>query len=244
MRNIIIATIFALAPFGASATDLPVIGRIVADHDIVLSANRGGQIVELSVKNGQKVPSGTPIARSHCAEDQARYQASLASSKALELELKSQEQLREYGSATPLQVEKAQADWDRSLAEANIYKQSIQDCTILSPIDGTIVQVFVDPFEFVDRGNDLVRIVDDGDRYVEFLAPVSWYAELISGDRVRVELAELGKTIFAQIDQIGVAIEPVSQTVRMRAKLAQTNTTIPVGIAGQVLRTNSAGDGQ
>ncbi len=226
----------------AAAQDLPVLGRVVPLQEAVISAPRSGHLVELRVEVADRIMAGELIARFSCQIEQAQHEAALAASRSLELQYRSQEQLREFASTSVLEVEIALAEWQRSLAEAEIHASVTAQCSLVAPFDGVISTTAVRNFEYVGAGQGIVRIIDQSQKFFEFLAPLSWLSERTIGDRIDLYFEAIDREVSATIDRIAPDVDAVSQTVRMRAIIedATNANAIPVGMPGMVRRENNS----
>lgn len=225
----------------AAAQDLPVLGRVLPLQEAAISAPRSGHLVELRVDMADRVTAGEVIARFACEIEQAQHEAALAASRSLELQYRSQQQLREFASTSALEVEIALAEWQRSLAEAEIHASVSAQCNVVAPFDGVISATTVRNFEHVGAGQEILRIIDYSQTFFEFLAPLSWLSDRAIGDRIDLYFEAIDHEVLATIDRIAPDVDAVSQTVRMRAIIDDAQSTIPVGMPGMVRRET---DGQ
>lgn len=219
-----------------AAQDLPVLGRVLPLQEAVISAPRSGHLVDLRVEMSDRVTAGEVIARFSCEIEQAQHAAALAASRALELRYRSQQQLREFASTSALEVEIALAEWQRSLAEAEIHASVTAQCNLVAPFDGVISATSVRNFEHVGAGQEILRIIDYSQTFFEFLAPLSLLSERAIGDRIDLYFEAIDREVSARIDRIAPDVDAVSQTVRMRAILDDAAAAIPVGMPGMVRR--------
>lgn len=225
------------------AQELPVLGRVLPLHEAVISAPRSGHLAELKGEMADRVSAGDEIARFSCEIEQAQHKAALAASRSLELQYRSQEQLREFASTSALEVEIALAEWQRSLAEAEIHGSVSAQCRVVAPFDGVISATAVRNFEYVGAGQEILRIIDNSKTFFEFLAPLSWLSDRAIGDRIDLYFEAINHEVSATIDRIAPDVDAVSQTVRMRAIIADAPYTIPVGMPG-VVRSEKVGEAQ
>lgn len=240
-RWLLICIFWLLAIPTATAQELPILGRTLPLHEVVISAPRSGQLVEFRFDIADRVSAGDIIARFSCEIEHAQREAALAASRSLGLRYQSQQQLLDFASTTALEVEIARAEWERSLAEAEIHAAAVAQCSIIAPFDGVISATSVRNFEYISTGQEIARIIDDSQKFFEFLAPVSWLRDATIGQRVHVIFDAIGAEVEGRIERIAPDVDAVSRTVRMRAVLDDETNLIPVGAPGRVRR---AGGGQ
>ena len=239
LGHVPILALYALNANPAFAQDLPILGRTLPHEGAVISAPRSGQLVELYVEMADRVSSGDVLARFFCEIEQAQENAALAASRALELQYQSQQQLQEFASTSALEVDIALAEWQRSLAEAEIYASILRQCTVVAPFDGVISSTRVRNFEYVTVGEEILQILDDTEKFFEFVAPITWLADRNIGDHVGIHFEAIQYEITGSIDRISPEIDPVSQTVRVWAVIYDEENIIPVGMAGHVNQSSN-----
>ena len=234
--GLIFLALCLLALRSANAQELPILGRTLPLQDAVISAPRSGQLTELRFQMGDRVKAGDLIARFACEIERAQRAAAAAASRALELQYRSQKQLREFASSSQLEVEIALAEWEQSLAEANVHEAAVSQCEIVAPFNGVISATSVKNYEHVSAGQEIARIIDDSQKFFEFLAPVSWIRDVKIGQRVTVSFEAMDAEVEGRIQRIAPDVDAVSQTVRMRAVIKDRDNIIPVGVPGRIHR--------
>lgn len=157
-------------------------GKLQAATTVKVSANISGDLVELPVREGDRVRRGDLVARvdgrRHAAQVKqqealraaatAELQAERAVIARLEQDLRRVERLARVGDASQAELERAQADLRAEQAKADAAQERIAQAdaaladarhllsfaTILAPIDGIVVTRAKQPGERV-RGSDL-----------------------------------------------------------------------------------------
>ncbi|HAE87648.1 TPA: efflux RND transporter periplasmic adaptor subunit, partial [Candidatus Marinimicrobia bacterium] len=130
-------------------------GRVKPVTQVDISANVAGEIIEMNVKDGQNVHKGQVLAQL----DKVRYEAAVVSARAVysstkvafekaKKDLKRAQALYESGNLSQADLDQALAEYENiqsNLAQAESGLKQAEDnlskTTIISPIDGTIIQV-------------------------------------------------------------------------------------------------------
>jgi multidrug resistance efflux pump len=133
-----------------------------------------------------------------------------------------------------LDVTLAKADYDKARAELNIASLNVERCSVKAPFDGTVVQLLVNQFESVDLRRNLIEIVSSLDLEIEVIAPADWLKRLSNGQTAKIDIDELGVTSNVEIIAMGGAVDPVSQTVLIRARFINPPKDILPGMSGVV----------
>lgn len=227
--------VFALCATASTAQELPVLGRIVGLSSADLSASRTGQIIELHAKVGDQVQHNDKLVSIDCAIDEARLAATQAAVEAQKLTYESKKQLLEYSSATALEVDVAYAEWQRSEADSVVRQSILEKCAVNAPFNGVVTKWFVDPFEYVQEGDPVLRLIDISELQIEFRAPVDWLSHVQVNDALNIKLDALSLSTMANVSQIDPEVDAIDQTVRIKATIQQLTDKIPLGAAGRVI---------
>lgn len=151
-------------------------GRIVCapDHEVTLSAEIGGVIASLPVKEGGRVRRGETLAQlageDHLAtavEAKARVDELTAELAWARHELERQQRLRATGGVTQQILDRARHDHEtagarleQARAAARRAVVQVERTRILAPRDGTLITRLVDPGEHVTPGTPLLVLAD------------------------------------------------------------------------------------
>ena len=157
-----------------------------------------------------------------------------AQTKASKAQLENARDLEKMRSIGALDVTLAKADYDRARAELKIASLNVERCSVKAPFDGTVVQLLVNEFESVDLRRNLIEIVSSSALEVEIIAPADWLKKVSAGQKASMDIDELGITSEIKIIAIGGAVDPVSQTVIIRAHFDNLPKEILPGMSGVV----------
>lgn len=187
------------APERASiAAEGRVVGR--AGFDATVGSEIAGVIEQVSVVVNQQVHEGEVIARlrsgelrAAVAEAEARVAEAESDVRLFESEVVRAKQLWQAEVGTRQAYERALRDVDaalakRSTAEASLrrLRASLGKSDIVSPIDGVVVERFVDAGETVDAGAAIATIVDPGRIRVDAEVDEFDVARITPGAAVRI----------------------------------------------------------
>ncbi|MDD5581695.1 MAG: efflux RND transporter periplasmic adaptor subunit [Candidatus Marinimicrobia bacterium] len=184
-------------------------GRIKPVMQVDISANVAGEIVQMNVKDGQKVHKGQILAEL----DKVRYEAAVTSAEATysstkaafekaKKDLQRAQALFESGNLSQADLDQTLTEYERvqgNLAQAESNLKQAEDnlakTTIVSPLDGTIIQVRKEAGEIALGSQfqaDIIMVVAD-------LAKMEVEVDVNENDVVRVFL---GDSVDIEIDAI------------------------------------------
>jgi len=147
---------------------------VKSETEVMLSAQRTGRVVKLTVKEGDYVKAGALIAQLDLTEETVQTTNALAQSKATyeeaEKNLKRSEDLFSTGmiaqqdlDAVRRAYEVAQAQYRSSVADAGVKR----DYSIIkAPFNGVIAKKYTEVGELLLPGKQIVQVVDPGRIYV------------------------------------------------------------------------------
>ncbi|TNE62712.1 MAG: efflux RND transporter periplasmic adaptor subunit [Alphaproteobacteria bacterium] len=201
----------------------------------VLSSQILAPIAAMPKQPGASFRAGDVLVTLNCDDYAAERAAGQAEVRQAKAQLQAQERLFELQSAGNLDVEIARAALDR--AEANLKLQDVRldRCTVTAPYDGAVVRWAAQPHQTVSVGNELIEIVGTGGLELELIVPSSWLAWLRKGNHVVARIDENGSEVVAEVSRLSARIDPVSQTIKIYAKITAGRDKLLAGMSGRAV---------
>ncbi len=131
-----------------------------AEKQADLLAKVTGEIRQLLVEEGDRVPSGSVLAVLDGDVQEVAWQEADARLRAYDLDLERLRNLHEKELASDKDLNNAQSKYDEALAQRAAMRLQLDYTNILAPFDGVIAERFVDPGQTVAIGTQLFSIVD------------------------------------------------------------------------------------
>jgi RND family efflux transporter MFP subunit len=206
MRVFICALLAAAAPLAAQdkieAVTKP-------SQDTVLSFVRPGQVAEVLVKEGDAVKAGQVLMRQDDkaelaqmeqlkaqAEDNTRIRAGEAKLAQTRVDLKKTEGARKEGAATELEVDHAKlevtmaelslelAKFEQEQAKRKYQEMRLQidRMRVVSPIDGVVERLLVEPGESVEAAGKIAQVVQIDPLWIDVAVPLAIARKLKRGE--------------------------------------------------------------
>lgn len=230
-----------------SAT-LWVSGTVISRNDSRIAAETDGRITWIA-EPGTVIEEGQAIARIDHTDLDLDLMDSEAQLGSLNAQLRYQEnnvtrlkQLASNNNAAANQLDEAQSQLDMTRqdikrAEVSIaqIKRRIDQSNVLAPFPGLVVERLIQVGEFVNRGNQIARLVDTEHREIRAQAPLSVAAYLQQGQEVSVDHDTLIST--SPIERIIPVGDERSRMFEVR--LAADNPALVVGSPVKVALPNS-----
>lgn len=214
-------------------------GLIKPEKKAILSSEISARIIKLPYKTGASFKKGNVLISFDCS----LYSAELAAAKAEHLarskRLENNRQLLGLNAISNIEVDISEAEVQRARADQEIAQVKVNQCSIQAPYDGRVVESLVNEYESVAKDQQLLSILNSEDLEIELIVPSMWLSWLRSGAKFRITIDEMGKTYNASVLEIGAAVDPVSQTVRIIGQFeADTDSVLP-GMSGEVVFENA-----
>jgi RND family efflux transporter MFP subunit len=205
---------------------------LVARHQVVLSSEVAARIAELPYRDGEAFEAGSPLVSFDCAAHRARLARATALRDRARAHAAAAQRLDRSGVNSRLEVETAMAEAAAAEAEVTLARLPVERCAVFAPFSGRVVELRIAPHQFVPEGTPLLEIIDHRQLEVEVVAPSAWLVWLRPGQRFLVSIDETRRDHAARIDRIGARIDPVSQTVKVYARLDEDAEDLLPGMSG------------
>jgi len=232
------------------ADSLEVTGTIKARVSAIISARIPGSIVELHVREGDRVRKGQLLARLEAVENAAQAAAASAgiddARQALD-EAVSRQKLADvtFERYRNLFAEQAvtRQEFDIKKSEQELASQGVNRAKarlrqareesraaaamagytrITAPVSGVITSKQADLGSNVFPGQPLLTIEDQGSYQLELAVPESFASSVMPGTNVQVSLDTLDKPFGARISEVVPSSDPASRTFIAKITLAAT----------------------
>ncbi len=193
----------------------------------VLSGELAARVKQLPLRPGEAFAAGDALVVLDCDLYQAQADKVSAEVRAAKIKRDNARELKALNSIGELDVALAQSEYAQSLAELRIARLNTERCIIKAPWDGRVVSVQVNAHENIRQQQELIEIVADRQLEAEVVVPAAWLNWLAPGQPIHLRVDDRDELVEAEISAIIPAIDAVSQTVLLRATLAQNTQLIP-----------------
>jgi len=125
---------------------------------------------------------------------------------------------------------------DMAYAQSNLEqaKRELGACTICAPFDGRVVRVLAHEHEWMQQGQVLIEVVDDGVLLAQFLLPSRLYRQVRLQAAIPVRLREVQEKTTARISHISATMDPASETFEVHATVDNRDHRLQSGMTGEV----------
>ncbi|WGK65634.1 efflux RND transporter periplasmic adaptor subunit [Croceiramulus getboli] len=213
-------------------------GSVTTKQNVIVYPEFAGTLTRVYVKEGQRVSKGQILAKiddgglsSQLA--QLEVQAALAKTT-----FERQQRLWEQQIGSEIQYLQAKANYEAQQNAVAQLKSQIAKTTVTAPFSGIVDDVITEQGTVVTPGaNQLFRIVNLQDMYLEAEVPETYIARVDEGSEVEVYFPVLNKTIASTVRETGNFINPSNRAFGIEVAVPNNDQQIKPNLTAQ-LRIN------
>jgi membrane fusion protein, multidrug efflux system len=196
------------------------IGTVLALRSVTLRNELAGTVKHVALQPGQIVAPGTVLVALDVAVEQADLQAQQAQLALARTALQRLERLREHNATTDVEVDRARAERDVTLAQIARTQAIIARKTMRVPFRARVGLADVHPGQYLNEGTPLTTLqsVDDA-VHVDFALPQAVAAGLRAGDRVDVHAGAGAQVFSARVEAVDARVDAATRNSMVRARL-------------------------
>jgi membrane fusion protein, multidrug efflux system len=197
------------------------IGTVLALRSVILRNEVAGTVKQVALEPGKIVAPGTVLVALDVSVEQAELQAQQAQLALARTALERLERLREHNASTDVEVDRARAERDVTLAQIARTQAVIARKTIRVPFRARVGLADVHPGQYLNEGTPITTLqsVDDA-VHVDFAVPQAVAAGLKPGDRVEVQAAAGTAALSAKVEAVDARVDPATRNSMVRARIA------------------------
>jgi membrane fusion protein, multidrug efflux system len=205
---------------------------LISCKETILSSEISASVKQMLVDLGDRFRTGEKL----ITFDGASYRAELQKAESeLERARKTVEvnrRLHGLNSISDLEVAVSEANMSAAKAEVLLRKIRLGKCAITAPFSGRVVKRHARPFEYVNPGSPLIEIIDDIHLEMQLFVTSSWLKWLKKGAPFEVFIDETKKKYSGTVSAMGSRVDPVSQTLEIRAVIQGMHSELLAGMSG------------
>jgi membrane fusion protein, multidrug efflux system len=227
---------------------MPLTGTLTAYSEATVKAKIAGELLALTVREGEPVHRGQVLARIDPTEARARLAGRRADVAAARAQLDWAQKNRDSQRALLAKGFIAQAAYDNvqsnldvaaaklgaARAELALAQKALDDVVLVSPIDGLVSQRHAQPGERVALDAKIVSVVDLSRLQLEAAVPATEIGKLQVGQPVSFRVDGFGERRFAgRIDRINPATVSGSRSINVYAVIENPEGVLRAGLFAQ-----------
>ncbi|MBO5949969.1 MAG: efflux RND transporter periplasmic adaptor subunit [Fibrobacteraceae bacterium] len=208
-----------VAEYKTIPADFKTSGELLSKESVELKTESAGKLLKVYPKDGAKVSKGSLIAKLDDSELQAekkRIEATLSLAKQSKERV---QKLHEQGSATDVDLEKANAELAIAEAALELISAQIAKTEIRAPFSGVCGFFDVSPGEWLSSGKALVTLSDIASLRIRFALPQRYASGISKGGKIFVTDGERNLTGEGKIKALDPVLSPSSRSRFVEAEI-------------------------
>lgn len=206
-------------------------GQLQPARDAVLSSQMIGQIIKIYVKENQYFKKNATLFEFDCIENNAELKKSKAVHKADETRVGINDRLNKLASVSQLDYKLSVYKAEESDADVRIKANDVRHCKIKAPYAGVVEEVLRKEFEYVQKGDPVIKILDDSILDIELLVPSDWVTWIKKDMVFEVVVSEIDQRYEAKLTAIGAKIDPISQSIMVKGIIENQDKALKPGMS-------------
>lgn len=188
-------------------------GELKADKEILVAAERPGMVKEIYVREGQWVKAGQALIQIEGKDVDADL-------KKAQSDFASYQNLFDQGAISKQEL----INYEAQLRRVESQIDNLQINVISS---GFIGVIYVDPGDYVKRGDKILDLVKIYPLRVSYSVPEKLISKILIGQSVELRTdSEAGKVFNASVDFISPRVDPNTRAVLVRGKINSPSTNL------------------
>jgi RND family efflux transporter MFP subunit len=201
-------------------------GTLRALREVRITNQEDGEIIEISVREGERVARGQVLVRYDERILRAHLDKAAATRKQAELDQRRNRQLQERGFISQDAVSRAETALEIARAEERLLRERLRNMIIAAPFAGVVSERRAEPGNVTPQHTHLLTIIDPSQLVTDVTVSELVLPELKVGDPASVRIDALGEQLHpGRIVRIHPSVDPLTRTGRVEVAL----TAVPPG---------------
>ena len=211
------------------------VGEINASGSAIISSNHSGILESINVEQGKQVKAGTVLAEVTSKNVLASYEISHATLRQAEDGYERVKKVHESGTVADLKMVEIETQLAKAKAAAKSSEESMEECKIKAPFNGTISDILVEKGVHVNPGTPILKLVDLSTIEVSIPVPEAEIGRIKIGQKALIDVPALNVTgIEAHVQLKGVTASSPSHTYRCTLVPEKKQTNLYPGMVCKV----------
>lgn len=208
-------------------------GVLRATAEATLSSSVSEKILSMPLREGERFKQGDVLVAFDCRRLEAELRAARAGAAVEARNAKVQTELLRMAATGRADADIARFKQQERQAQADVIQQRMVDCKVVAPYAGSVVETLARLDETPPPNEKLISIVSDGPMELHMVVPSKWLAWLKEGSSLDFIVDETGDVMPAKVTRVSAAVDAVSQTVKVVARVDQAPVGVRPGMSGR-----------
>lgn len=208
--------------------------NVQTEQNIVLNAQYSGMLMQVYVKEGQKVSKGQQLAK---IDDgglsqqlaQLKIQTDLAKTT-----YERQKKLWDQKIGSEIQYLQAKSNYEGQVKAVANMQEQLSKTVITAPFNGTVDDIITDQGSIVAPGAQIIRIVNLGNMYLEAEVPETYIGSITEGTEAKVNIPVLNEEVTTKVVTASDFISPNNRSFRVKINIPNKGGEIKPNLTAKV----------
>ena len=211
------------------------VGEINASGSAVISTNHSGILEAINVKQGTRVQRGDVLAEVTSKNVIASYEISHAALRQAEDGYERVKKVHQSGTVADVKMVEIETQLAKAMAAAKSSEESLEECRIKAPFNGTVSEVLVEQGIQINPGTPILKLVDLTTIEIEIPVPEGEIGRIKIGQKALIDVPALNITgIEAHVELKGVTAAFPSHTYKCTLVPDEKQTDLYPGMVCKV----------
>ncbi|MBF0135812.1 MAG: efflux RND transporter periplasmic adaptor subunit [Magnetococcales bacterium] len=210
-------------------------GHLLPRQFTTLASEVAAKVEQITVREGERFKAGQPLIVFDCTQQKTQLNRATAVAASAERVLAANRRLVVLKAAGELETEMSALEAAKARGDMQVIKATLEKCQIVAPFAGRVAEQKIREQQFAQPGQPLLEILDDSKLELEFIAPSHWLTWLKVEQTFQMHCDETGKSYPAQVSRLGARVDPVSQSMKIMARINGSFPELVSGMSGRIL---------
>nr|WP_238480930.1 efflux RND transporter periplasmic adaptor subunit [Desulforadius tongensis] len=214
--------------------EVEVTGEILAGTEVSIIPKVSGRVAAVYVKLGQQVGRGTVLLEIEGAGVKSALAAAEANLESAEKNYQRVKQLYAEGAVSQADFERAETNLKVNRAQYDQAKDSYDELTVVSPINGKVAYLNVDEGEMVGQQGPVAGVVNLDTVKVKLNISENLIGRIKEGQKVKVRINALNKTVEGKVRAVSPQIDKTTRAFPVEVEIANPRGEILAGMVARI----------
>lgn len=201
-------------------------GSVESRKNISMSAEMGGTVEEIKVREGQAVKEGDLLIRLDVSIMSNQIKEAKTSLELAKTVYERQSKLWADKIGSEIQYLESKNNYESLQTRLNTLQAQYEKNVIRAPFNGVVDEITAKVGQMAAPGIPLIRMVNPGDVYIKADVSESLSGKIEKGDSVKVFIPSIEKTINSIVVSVGQSIKATNRTFAIEVKIPQNSKEI------------------
>ncbi len=213
---------------------LAAVGSLESPETAVVVAEQDGVVEGLDIPEGRRVPKGHVLVRLEDTRARSAVTVTRARLREVEDRLRRLRELDLAQISAEAELDQAEAERDAAAGALEEAEFRLRKTEVRAPFAGLLGLRQVNPGQYLEPGDPVVTLTRTDPLRLRFAVAESESPEVRAGQEVVGQVGRCGPRFEGRVDAVDTAVDPVTRTLRVQARVANPQGVLRPGMSARV----------